>query len=152
MLAWQPAHQTPSAVFIAFVGIAVSKHKGEDGFQEVHALPSLLPHAPPPHVVGVQVPEHIGRAEPDPGASVGVRIAVVVAAPARTRHSSDTNRGTSCVDTKIRLATLVSATQGHVGLCMHVLPVRCLGKVRLRKARRCVDNTAQLRCTWIFHC
>ncbi len=77
-LARQATHQTPSAVLIAFIGVAISKHKREDGLQEVHALPSLLPHTPPPHVVWVQIPKHVCWAEPDSGTSVGIGISIVV--------------------------------------------------------------------------
>ena len=80
--AWQATHQAPSAVLIAFIGVAISKHKREDGLQEIHALTSLLPHTPPPHVVWVQVPKHVCWAEPDSGTSVGIGISIVVATPA----------------------------------------------------------------------
>jgi hypothetical protein len=81
-LACKATHQTPSAIFIAFIGVAISKHKREDGLQEVHALTSLLPHAPSPHVVWVQIPKHVCRAEPDSGTSIGIGISIVVATPA----------------------------------------------------------------------
>jgi len=81
-LAWQATHQTPSAVLVAFIGVAISKHKREDGLQEIHALTSLLSHAPPPHVVWVQIPKNVCRAEPDSGTSVGIGISIVVTTPA----------------------------------------------------------------------
>ena len=74
------AHQAPPAIFICFIWVAISKDKGENGFQEVHALASFPLHPPPPHEVGVPIPKDIQWADPDSGThATTIAIAVVVA-------------------------------------------------------------------------
>lgn len=52
-------HQSPSTVIVTLVWVAISKDEREDGFEEVHALPTFLPQSAAPHIVRVQIPEHI---------------------------------------------------------------------------------------------
>ena len=53
------AYCFPSPLLITLVGIAISKHKGEDGFQEAWAVALLQARLMPPVVPGVPVPEDV---------------------------------------------------------------------------------------------
>lgn len=88
-------HQAPSALLVALIWVAITKDKGEDGFQEIHALPTFLPQSAAPHIVGVQIPEDVHRAEPNSRPSTSIAStstnseAGVVATPASMHRLSE---------------------------------------------------------------
>lgn len=95
-------YQSPSAVLIALIWIAITKDEGKDGLKEVHALPTFLPESASSHVIRVQIPEDIQGAEPDSGASIAIaptptnREARVVTTPADYTHKPSQKLLMSC--------------------------------------------------------
>jgi hypothetical protein len=76
------AHRLPALLVKVGVGVAIAKHPGEDGLQEVHALAAALRRQPLTPVAvpeGVPVPEQVCEVKVEAGAAAVVAAA---AAPA----------------------------------------------------------------------